>query len=203
MPIFRDMGRIALPYTPRIKTAPAAPYTQPRPARYNLPMITNRRNLDTSEIIRQVAITAGRAILGLAMGVVLSMIAMAVAWGLWVFIFSGSSSRTAWMVMFLAGAGIGAGIGAYIAWLKVDRPPWAAIALTLLLTVAGGIAGGVLGYDYGAGREIECCAQPRTGPLTYTAFGAGIMANIAIYLTAAAALARRRIRAARGNPLPR
>ena len=69
--------------------------------------------------------------------------------------------------------------------------------------MAGGIAGGVLGYDYGAGREIECCAQPRTGPLTYTAFGAGIMANIAIYLAAAAALARRRIRAARGNPLPR
>ena len=151
-----------------------------------------RDSIETSEIVRRGAIGAGRVILGLAMGVVLSMIAMAVAWGLWVFIFSGASARITWMIMFIAGAGIGAGAGAYIAWLKVDRPPWVAIAVTLLLVIAGGVVGGLLGYEYGANREIECCAEPQTGPLTYTAFGAGLLANAVMYLIEAAGFAMRR-----------
>ena len=160
----------------------------------------NRNGIETSEIIRGGAVVAGRVILGLAMGVVLSMIAMAVAWGLWVFIFSGASARIVWVIMFIAGAGIGAGGGAYLAWLKVDRPPWAAIALTLLLVIAGGVIGGLLGYQYGANREIECCAEPQTGPLTYTAFGAGILANAVMYLVEAAGFALRRAARRRARP---
>ena len=130
--------------------------------------------------------------LGLASGIVLSMTGLAIAWGL--FVFSGASERSTFMIMSMAGSGIGAGIGANIAWIRLDRQQRSGILLTLLLCLAGGVIGGLIGYQFGAGREIECCAEPRTTPFTYTAFGATIGANVVMYLVTAATAAARMVR---------
>ena len=161
----------------------------------------NSRKTERSEIFRRFLIVSGRTLLGLALGVVLSMVSLAIAWGL--FIFSGASSFNIWLVMTMAGAGIGAGLGAYVAWLKLDRMQWTSMAFTALLAVAGGVIGGLAGYEYGARREIECCAEPTTGPLTYTAFGSSLLANAAMYLIAAGNAAVGKFRAGKGSAVPR
>ena len=153
--------------------------------------------MDKSDIFRLALLLAGRVILGLALSSVLCMICLAVAWGL--YIFSGASTKTTWMAMFLAGGSIGAGLGAYLAWLKLDRHHWPAIALTVLLAVAGGLIGALAGYEYGANREIECCAQPRTGPLLFTALGAALGANALMYVAEGGPVAFRALRAGRGR----
>ena len=142
--------------------------------------------------IQRLAIFIGRVALGLCMGIVLSMAGLVIAWGL--FVFSSSGDRTVFMVMNMIGAGIGASIGANIAWIKLDRQQRAVVVLTLVLCLAGGIAGGLLGYQYAANREYECCAEPRTTPFIYAAFGASIIANIVIYLVTASGAATRILR---------
>ncbi len=148
----------------------------------------------------RVLIFAGRALLGLGLGVVLSMVGLGIAWGL--FIFASASSRDTLLIMSMAGAGLGAGIGAYVAWIRLDSPPWLAIAFTVILAVAGGVLGGLGGYQYGANREIECCAEPQTAPFTYTAFGATLLANAAVYVAAAALFAVRLLRTGRRRSIP-
>ena len=138
---------------------------------------------------------SARSLLGLGLGIVLSMVGLVIAWGL--FVFSSSGDRTAFMVMNMAGAGIGASVGVNIAWIKLDRQQKAAMALTLLLCLAGGVVGALLGYQYAANREYECCAEPRTTPFIYAAFGAAIGANVLMYLVTAATSAIRVIRAGR------
>ena len=72
--------------------------------------------------------------------------------------------------------------------------------------MAGGVIGGLAGYRFGANREIECCAEPRTTPFTYTAFGAALGANVVMYLvtatTAVARALRLSRRATQGQPPP-
>jgi len=151
-----------------------------------------RRTYERSDIIRDAGVVLARILLGLGLALVLSMAALAVAWGL--YIFAGASSRLTFMIMSMTGAGLGAGLAANLAWLKLDRHQMLSIALTLLLCVAGGVIGGLAGYQFGANREIECCAEPRTSPFTYTAFGAAIGANIAMYLAMMATAAARAFR---------
>ncbi len=148
--------------------------------------------MDKSGIFRSASILSGRIVLGLGFSFVLSMVCLAVAWGL--FVFSGSSTRMAWLVMLIAGASIGAGIGAYLGWLKLDRHHWPSIIATILVAIAGGLAGALAGYDYGVNREIECCAEPRTGPFTFASLGAALAANITVYLVGAGGIALRRFR---------
>ena len=105
-----------------------------------------------------------------------------------------------WLVMLMAGASIGAGVGAYLGWLKLDRHHWPSIAATILVAVAGGLLGALGGYEYGVNRELECCAEPRTGPFTFAALGAALGANIAIYLVGAGGITLRRLRGDRGRP---
>ena len=166
---------------------------------YNLEVI-NRAFFENRDILLHVLIIAGRTLLGLGLGVVLSMVALAISWAL--FIFSGATSRTTLLIMSMAGAGIGAGLGAYVAWLKIDRPPWSAVVISMLLAIVGGVIGGLIGYEYGANREIECCAEPQTAPFTYTAFGATLLANAAMYLAGAGSLAARMLRTGRGRAVP-
>ena len=101
----------------------------------------------------------------------------------------------------MAGAGLGAGIAANIAWIKawikLDRQQRSALALTVILCVAGGVIGGLAGCQFGANREIECCAEPGTTPFTYTAFGSAIGANVAMYLFVVASAAARAFKLSR------
>ena len=154
--------------------------------------------MDKSGIFRMATLLSGRIILGLGFSLILSMVCLAVAWGL--YIFSGSSTRMTWLVMLMAGASIGAGVGAYLGWLKLDRHHWPSIIATVLVAIAGGLLGAIGGYDYGVNREIECCAEPRTGPFTFAALGATLAANVAIYLVGAGGIALRMLRPGRGRP---
>ena len=154
-----------------------------------------RHATDKSDLIRGAAIIAARVLLGLTLALVLSMVALAVAWGLYIFI--GTSSRTTFMIMSMGSGGIGAGVAANLAWLKLDRHQRSVIALTLLICVAGGVIGGLAGYQYGANREIDCCAEPQTTPFLFTAFGAAIGANVFMYLVTACIAAARMFRLSR------
>ena len=137
-------------------------------------------------------ILAARLLLGFGLAIFLSMVCLGITWGL--FIFSGASSRNTLLIMSMVGAGLGAGIGAYVAWLKLDRSSWSFVSVAILLAVVGGVLGGMAGYQYGANREIECCAEPQTAPFTYTAIGATILANVAVYLALAGSAALRAFR---------
>ena len=157
--------------------------------------MTSRYFNDRSDIFRRLAALSARALLGLGLAIVLSMIGVVIAWGL--FIFSSSHDRTVFIVMNIIGAGIGASIGVNIAWIKLDRQQKAALALLLLFCMAGGVVGGLLGFQYGANREFECCADPRTSPFLYVAFGATIGANVIMYLASAAIAVARMVRGGR------
>ncbi len=137
--------------------------------------------------------------LGLGLSIVMSMTGLVIAWGL--FIFSSASDRSIFMIMSMVGGGAGAGIGPWISWMSMDRQRRFTVILILLLCVAGGIGGGLAGYQFGANREFDCCAEPRTTPFTYTAFGATIGANAAMYLITASTAAARMVRGRRG-PIP-
>ena len=158
------------------------------------------KNIEKSDILMRALIFGVRILLGLGLAVVLSMVCLGIAWGL--FIFSGASSRNTLLIMSMAGAGLGAGIGAYVAWLKLDRSSWAFFFIAILMAVAGGVLGGMAGYQYGANREIECCAEPQTAPFTYTAFGATLLANAAMYLAVVGSVVLRMFRAGRQRSIP-
>ncbi len=148
-----------------------------------------RLTTDRSYTVRAATVLAARALLGLGLGLVLSVVGLIIAWGL--FIFSSSGNMNAFMIMTIGGAGIGAGIGAGFSWMKLDRQQRPVLALIVLACVAGGIVGGLAGYQYGANREYDCCAEPTTTPFTFVAVGSAIAANLVMYLiTAGTACAR-------------
>ena len=132
---------------------------------------------------------------------ILSMVCLAVAWGL--YIFSSSSTRIVWLIMLMAGASIGAGVGAYLGWLKLDRQYWPTTIATVLAAIVGGLLGALVGYDYGVNREIDCCAEPRTGPFTFAALGSAVLANIAIYLVKGGGILLGMFRTGRHRSSPR
>ena len=154
---------------------------------------------DRSDGIQRLATLAARAAFGLALAFVLSMVGLAVAWGL--FVFSSSGSRDIFMVMNTIGSAIGAGAAASLAWVQLDRQRRSMLALTFLVCVAGGVIGGVVGYQFGANREMDCCAEPRTTPFLYTAIGATILSNIVMYLVTAGIATARMIRINRRTTL--
>ena len=158
--------------------------------------MVNKYISDRSDGIHRLALFGGRVALGLCLGIVLSMVGLVIAWGL--FVFSSSSDRTVFMAMNMVGAGIGASIGVNIAWIRLDRQQRTALVLMFLVCLAGGVIGALLGYQYGANREVDCCAEPRTTPFIYAAFGATIGANAILFLTSAAISAIRSVRATRG-----
>ena len=138
------------------------------------------KSLTESDNFRRAGIILLRLVLGVGLALVLSMTGLALAWGL--FIFFGGSTRQTLLLMSMAGAGIGAGAGVFIAWLRTERTAKYLVLATALVVVLAGVGGGWLGYVYGANREIECCAQPRTAPFTYTALGAAFAASAAALL---------------------
>lgn len=125
-----------------------------------------------------VLVIAGRAILGFLLAIALSALGVGAAWGLYVF--SGARSFAALFSLFMLGAGAGAGLGSFLAWLKIDQNTRTGLVLMGLVALVAGIGGAWSGYQYGAGREVECCAMPTVGPLTYAAAGAAVVANGAL-----------------------
>ena len=122
-------------------------------------------------------IPAGRTVAGVVLGVILSMTGIAIAWSL--FVFFGGRSVDTWLASLFFGAGLGAGIAAFVAWLHLDRENNLLLALTALVVICAGIGGAWGGYEYGSAQEIECCAMPTVSPVYYTALGSAVVANIA------------------------
>ena len=137
------------------------------------------------DIIQPVLVLAGRAVLGVLLAAVFSVIGIGIAWAM--FVFFGAVAHATLLVLFMFGAGLGAGGGSYIAFLRVDWVPTApmltAIGLTLLLAGIGGAWGG---FQFGANQEVECCVGPPVTPITYTAIGATLGANAAALVMAVA-----------------
>ena len=134
----------------------------------------------------------GRTVAGVVVGVVLSMTGIAVAWSL--FIFFGGQSVEAWLSSLFFGAGLGAGIGAFVAWLHLDRETSLVLGLTAIVVIGSGIAGAWGGYEYGSAQEVKCCAMPTVSPVYYTALGSAVVANTAgvAFASARALLTRKR-----------
>jgi hypothetical protein len=109
------------------------------------------------------------------LAVVLSMVGIGIAWGLYVF--ASASSRTTLLALFMVGAGIGAGLGGFLAWLRLEGDSRPALLATALLALLAGVAGAWGGYQFGGHQEVPCCAKPEITPVTYTALGATVVAN--------------------------
>jgi len=77
------------------------------------------------------------------------------------------------------GAGLGAGFGAFAAWLHLDQEDTLVLVLTAIVVVGGGILGAWGGFEYGSTVEVECCAMPTKSPVYYTALGSTAVANAA------------------------
>jgi len=120
-------------------------------------------------------VLAGRIVFGVLLAVVLSTVGIGIAWGLYVFF--GASSRSTLLTLFTVGAGVGAGLGGFLAWLRLegDSPP--VLLVTVSLALLAGIGGAWGGYEFGGRQEVPCCAKPDITPVTYTAFGATVAAN--------------------------
>ena len=132
---------------------------------------------DKMYMVRPVLVLVGRAVLGMLLAALLSVIGIGTAWGM--FVFSGAVSHATLLTLFMTGAGVGAGIGSFAAWLKMDlAPPVPVLAAGALLLILTGIGGAWGGYQFGATREVACCVGPPIGAITYTAFGATIVANV-------------------------
>jgi hypothetical protein len=136
-------------------------------------------------------VAAGRTLFGVLLAVVLSMAGVGIAWGLYVFF--GAVSRTTLLTLFMVGAGVGAGLGGFLAWLRIEGDPWPALLGTALLALLAGIGGAWGGYEFGGRQEVPCCAKADITPVTYTALGATVAANgAALAVSAARRLAARR-----------
>ena len=97
--------------------------------------------------------------------------------GVFVYVASGAVSKTTLEAMLFIGAGLGAGLGASLAWLQLEGNARSILILTALVALLVGVGGAWAGYEYGANREIECCATPEVGPFFYAAYGATMAAN--------------------------
>jgi|KNS12BottometaT_FD_k123_713_1 hypothetical protein len=123
------------------------------------------------DIVQPVLVLAGRTVLGVLLAIVFSVIGIGIAWAM--FVFFGAVSHGTLLVLFMIGAGLGAGLGSYIAFLRFDwaptTPVLAAMGLTLVLAGMGGAWGG---FQFGANQDVECCVGPAVSPIGYTAMGA-------------------------------
>ena len=91
-----------------------------------------------------VLVLVGRAVFGVLLGGVLSVIGIGIAWAM--FVFFGAVSHVTLMSLYLSGSGTGAAVGSLLAWTRIDHIP-----RTPVLLITGGFCfGGVLaGYCTG------------------------------------------------------
>ena len=123
------------------------------------------------DIVQLVLVLAGRAVVGVLLAAVLGVIGIGIAWAM--FVFFGAVSHATLLYLLMSGAGVGAGVGAFVAWLRIDRVPPRPLLLAGALTlVLAGIGGAWGGYQFGADQAVACCVGPAITPITYTALGA-------------------------------
>ena len=101
---------------------------------------------------------AGRTLLGLGFALVLG--GLGVMLGRMGLLLFGVTSWFGWLSMLVGGIGIGAGLGAVIAWLWVKGTGPTFSVILGIIAVAAGIVGAWYGFVYGTGVEPECCASP-------------------------------------------
>ena len=105
------------------------------------------------------------------------MTGIAIAWAL--FIFFGGQSANTWLGSLFFGAGLGAGVAGFVAWLRLDGENLPELGLTGAIILGAAILGAWGGFEYGSTQEVECCAMPTQSPIYYTALGATAIANAA------------------------
>jgi hypothetical protein len=134
--------------------------------------------------VQPLLVFGGRTVFGVLLAVVLSMVGIGIAWGSYVFF--GASSRSTLLALFTVGAGVGAGLGGFLAWLRIEGDPGPVLLATVLLALLAGIGGAWGGYEFGGRQEVPCCAKADIGPVTYTAFGAAVASNGAVLVVSVA-----------------
>ena len=129
-----------------------------------------------------ITVTA-RTLFGLPLAAVLGVIGLTIASAL--SLFFGVSGLPTLLALRMIGVGVGAGIGAGVMMLRIDSiPSWPvllSVALALVLASSlGAWAGYQVGYRISAIEDANCvgvCGY-LFKPLTYTALGATLVANV-------------------------
>lgn len=142
--------------------------------------------------VRALLSPALRTTIGVGLAIVFGVMGIVVAWGL--FLFSGVQSLSVLLWTLMIGAGLGTGLGAFGAWLRLEGDTRPVLLATASLAVAAGVGGAWGGYAFGARQEVDCCAMPEISPLTYTVIGATVVANgaVMVFVLAREAVGRRR-----------
>ena len=123
-----------------------------------------------------VLVPPGRTALGVLLGAVLSIVGIGIAWAM--FAFSGAVSLLTLLSLFISGAGVGAGLRAFLARLRIDGvPQWPMLVVAVLALVPAGVGGARGGFQYGTSQELVCCVGPAITPITYTALGSTAATN--------------------------
>jgi hypothetical protein len=125
--------------------------------------------------VQSLMVFSGRTALSLGLGGAFSVAGIGVAWSLFVFSSSRSLDTMLWSLM--VGAGLGAGLGGFLAWLRLEGDHLLLLLVAAALVAAAGIGGAWGGYEFGARQETECCAMPSVSPFTYTAVGSTVVAS--------------------------
>ena len=147
--------------------------------------------------VQSLMVFVGRTALSFGLGGAFSVVGIGVAWGFFVFSSSRSLDTMLWSLM--AGAGLGAGLGGFLAWLRLEGDGLLLLLAAAALVAAAGIGGAWGGYEFGARQEVECCAMPTVTPVTYTAVGATVVASGAAMLFSLARDLMNRLRHSRIN----
>ena len=129
----------------------------------------------TSQSFQPLLIFVVRVGLAVGLSFSFSMVAVGIAWGLYVF--SGATSQTTLIALFTSAAGIGAGIGVFPAWISVNYNTRSSMLGNFSLSILAGIGGSWGGLWYAAHQVVECCAKPDIAPFTFAALGATIVAS--------------------------
>lgn len=148
----------------------------------------------------------GRSLLGLGMALVFSVVGIIVG-RMGVLLF-GVTSWNGWLIMLIAGAGIGAAFGSVAAWLWLKGLGTRFTISLAIIAVAAGVMGSWLAYSYGSSVQGECCASPDMGPIAYAVLGAVASSNLACLVCAAVGqttvrlrrASRMRVRTANAHP---
>ncbi len=122
------------------------------------------------------AIPVARMIAGIFIGTILSFGGGVLGWTFSALIGFPWSSEVH-LSIYLVGIGLGAGIGAYTGWINLGLR-WYLVIATVLLVLAAGVAGSLLGYTYGLDVVEESYLGPRDTRVNVTHYGAIICASL-------------------------